>query len=147
MTSEGFNNTFPRAVLTPLPAQRPTAALLELLQLQVPSARGNGTLGHYALVVSNAKYVLAAQVQFDPPIAPPAAPVHAPNETGAVITEVNRQIMADHKEFALYTSTEAKLKQQVLQAVPSTYTNALKDKFIGFANVTTLAILTHLQND
>jgi hypothetical protein len=154
MTSEGYNNTFPHALLTLLPTQRPTAAILELLQqevganaISVPSSRGNGTLGHYALVVSPAKYVLSAQVQFVPPPAPGAAPVHLPTATGAQITKENQQFLADHKEFTLYTLTEAKLKQQVLQAVPTTYTNALKDKFIGFANVSTLDILTHLHND
>jgi hypothetical protein len=154
MTSEMNSNNFPRAVLTPLSTHRPTAAALELLQpevsanaISVPSARGNGTLGHYALVVSPEKYVLAANVVFDHPQPPGAAPIHGATPTGQQIAETNRQFLADQKEYNTYTTTEAKLKQQILQAVPSTYTNALKNKFIGFANVSSLDILTHLFND
>jgi hypothetical protein len=154
MMSEANNIPFPHAVLTPLPNERPTASTLELLQqelsanaISVPSARGNGSLGHYALVVSNAKYVLAEAVAFDPPVSPGVAPVHPPQGTAAQITEINRQFLADQREYHLYSSTEAKLKQQLLMAVPNTYTNALKDKFVGFANVTTLQILTHLNTD
>jgi hypothetical protein len=153
MTSEG-SNAFPHAVLTPLPPQRPTAAVLELLQqevsanaISVPSSRGNGLLGHYALVVSPARYMLASGVAFIAPESPGIAPVHAANATGHMITEDNRQFLADQKEFIIFSATEAKLKQQILQAVPPTYTNSLKNKFIGFANVSALAILTHLFND
>jgi hypothetical protein len=154
MMSEGNNIPFPHAVLTPLPNDRPTASTLELLQqelsanaISVPSARGNAALGHYALVVSAAKYVTAAAVAFDPPVSPGIAPVHPAQGTAAQITEINRQFLADQREYHLYSSTEAKLKQQLLMAVPTTYTNALKDKFVGFANVTTLQLLTHLHTD
>jgi hypothetical protein len=98
-------------------------------------------------VVSAAKYVLAAGEAFDPPVSPGAAPIHPNNATAAQITEINRQYLADQREYQIYSTTEAKLKQQLLLAVPPTYTNALKNKFIGFANVTTLALLTHLNTD
>jgi hypothetical protein len=137
MTTE-INNSFPHAVLTPLPQHRPTAAVLELLQqeisanaISVPSTRGNGTLGHYALVVTPALYTQAAAIPFIAPLAPGPAPIHQAGATAAQITEDNRQYLADQKEFSIYMATEAKLKQMVLTAVPTTYTNALKNKFIG----------------
>jgi hypothetical protein len=90
MMSEGNNLSFPHAVLAPLPNERPTASTLEILQqelsanaISVPSARGNGALGHYALVVSAQKYLAAAEAIFDPPISPGAAPVHPPQSTAA----------------------------------------------------------------
>jgi hypothetical protein len=133
MMDVSYHNSFPHAVLTPLPPQRPTAATLELLQQQlsantisVPTARGNGLLGHYSLVVTPVEYTIAAQIQFIPPHAPGVAPVHQQGATSAQFTEENRQFLASQKEFAIYTLTETKLKQLVLQAVPVDYTNALK---------------------
>jgi hypothetical protein len=91
--------------------------------------------------------MLAAQVQFVQPNETGAAPVHLPTATGAQITKENQQFLAYHREFTLYTSIEAKLKQQILQVVPPAYTNAFKERFIGFAHVLTLDILIYLHND
>jgi hypothetical protein len=152
MTSEGIFNTFPNAVLTPLPLQRPTAQTIELLQQEVStnaisvfSTRGNGMLGHFALAVQPAVYNAAAGVNFDPPL--PAVPgsIHPVGATAPIITKANRQFVHNQQELSIYASTDAKLKQQILAAVPATYTNALKYKYLGYTNVTTLAILTHLQ--
>jgi hypothetical protein len=149
MTTEISN--FPHAVLTPLAKHRPTVSALALLRqelntnaISVPSARGNGALGLYALVVSAATYTTDAAVAFDPPVNPGVAPVIPPAATAAIITETNRQFLADQKEFATFKATEAALKKQLLEAVPSTYINKLKHKTLGFANVTTLQIIEHL---
>jgi hypothetical protein len=86
------------------------------------------------LVVSAANYLAASNnVAFDEPANP-----------GAQIAEVTRQHASNLKEYELYVTTEAKLKQQLLAAVPSTYTDELTDPILGYANVTTLQILQHL---
>jgi hypothetical protein len=147
------SNNFPHAVLTPLPPTRPTAATLALLQqelnanaIAVASSRGDGLLGHYRLVVDDAAYTAAAanNAIFAPPANPGIQPIHARAATPAEITETNRQYLANQREFTVYTTTEAQLKRLILTAVPPTFTNALKDRTLGFANVTTLAIITHL---
>jgi hypothetical protein len=96
MMSEGNNLSFPHAVLTPLPNERPTASTRELLQqevstnaISVPSARRNRAIGHYSLVVSAEKYFAASEVIFDPPISPGAAPVHPPQSTAAQIVKIS----------------------------------------------------------
>jgi hypothetical protein len=151
MTSEVSSSNFPHAVLTPLASQRPTVTALEILRqelntnaISVPSARGNGLLGLYSLVVSPADYTAAAGVAFIAPINPGTAPTIVIGATSAVITEANRQFLADQKEFANYKATEAALKKLLLEAVPSTYINKLKDKALGFANVTTYMLIQHL---
>jgi hypothetical protein len=83
-------------------------------------------------------------VAFDFPANPGLQPIHARAATPAEITETSRQYLANQREFQLFTTTEAQLKRQVLAAVPPTFTNALKDRTLGFANITTFAILTHL---
>jgi hypothetical protein len=154
MASEETNNIFPHTVLTLLPTQIPTVAVLQQLQKEVsanvilvPSSRGYGTVGHYTLVVLAAKYILAAQVWFDPPLPPGLAQVHALAVTGAHITVDNRKYLADQKKFIIHSTTKEKIKQQVIQTLSSAYTNSLKAKFIGFANDSTLDILTHFQSD
>ena len=149
--SEIFNTIFPHPTLTPLSNTTPTGATLRILHqelnanaIAVPSTRGNGTLGHFALVTPAANYLLIATVPFVAPVHPGNAPVHQQNATGAQITEVNRQFTADGKEHTSYINTEAALKKQLLQAVPATFTQKLSHSELGYANITTLALLTHL---
>jgi hypothetical protein len=151
MTTEVSTMNFPHAVLTPLANQRPTVSALEILRqelntnaISIPSNRGNGLLGLYALVVSPATYTAAAGVVFNPPTNPGIAPIIPVQATIPMITELNRQFLADNKEFMIYKSTEASLKKLLLEAVPSTYVNKLKDKSLGFATVTTLMLIEHL---
>lgn len=146
------STSFPHDVLTPLPNERPTVATLRLLKqeltanaVSVHSLRGNGLLGHYALVVDDATYNIATtNIPFIQPAHPGQQPVHPAGATNAQITEVNRQFASDKSEFTLYRNTEAALKKQIIAAVPGTYINQLKHPQLGFANVTTLTILEHL---
>lgn len=150
MTTE---TPFPHDVLTPLPNERPTVATLRLLNqeittnaISVYSTGGNGLLGHYALVANNATYLAASNnVPFVAPVHPGQNPVHLAGATSAQITETNRRHAADLVEFNTYRKTDASLKKQLLAAVPGTYINRLKHQQLGFANITTLAILEHLQ--
>jgi hypothetical protein len=46
----------------------------------------------------------------------------------------------------IYVTAEASLKKLLLQAVPAIYTQKLRDPLLGYANITTLSILEHLDN-
>lgn len=151
MANEVTTNHFPHVVLTPLANSRPTVAALRLLHqelnanaIAIPSRRGNGALGHFRLVVPAAEYLARATVPFVEPTHPGNVPEHAAGATGPQITETNRQFLADSSEYQKYLVTRAALQQQILTAVPSTYTNSLKDDIVGFAEVTPLQILEHL---
>jgi hypothetical protein len=152
MTSE-TKTVFPHDVLIPLPNERPTVSSLLLLNqeitanaVSVHSLGGNGDLGHYALVADDATYLAASNnVAFVAPVHPGADPIHAAGATGPVINETNRNFAADLVVFNTYRTTDAVLKKQRIAAVPGTYINSLKHQQLGFANVTTLAILQHLQ--
>jgi hypothetical protein len=150
MTSE-TKTVFPYDVLTPLPNARPTVTSLLLLNQEITanavsvySFGGNGDLGHYPLVTDAATYLAASNnVAIVAPVHPGANPIHVVGETAAVITETNRRFAADLLEFNTYRTTDAVLEKQLIAAVPGTYINSLKQ--LGFANVTTLKILQHLQ--
>lgn len=154
------DNKFPHPILTPLGSEAPTVASLKLLHKQinanaisVPSARGNGALGHYILVVDAATYTAratpvgaAAPVVFIVPVNPGPTAVHAPGATGPAMAENNRLHAIDAAEFKTFLVTEAALKQQVLLAVPEVFYEVLGDEEIGYANITTKQILTHLDS-
>jgi hypothetical protein len=154
MTTE-TKATFPHDTLTPLPNERPTVALLKKLKkeivanaISVHSGEGNGLLGHYALVVDATAYLAkSGNIAFVPPIFPGKNPTHPAGATAPQITEINRQHKADITEFNTYHKTDAALRKQLIDAIPAEYIDILQDQEMGFANVTTLEIMTHLQSN
>lgn len=152
MAETGITTNFPHSVLTPLPNERPTQQTLHQLHRElnanaasVHSNRGNGILGHLALVVPDATYLNASNgVLFDPPVNPGANPVHLPQATQAQIAEANRQFVTDLAEFKTFVQTEAALKKQLIAAVPLPFLSQLQDELLGVAPITTLRLLTHL---
>jgi hypothetical protein len=112
----------------------------------LPSARGDGILGHYILVVKAAVYELRSvgNVPFVLPVNAGLSAIHIVGATGPQIAEGNRVHGLDTIEFNTYLNTEAALKQQVIQAVPEVFYEQLGDDAIGYANVSTKQILAHL---
>jgi hypothetical protein len=143
---------FPYQVLTPFPDERPSRQSLLLLHREVnanamaiPSRRGDGLQGHYALVVPPATYLMiSGNIPFIPPPNPGAEPIHPLGATQHVISEANRQYLAQMQEFDMYTTTAAYIKNQILKAVPSTFLYELEDEVLSFARVSALDILQHL---
>lgn len=153
--SPDISGRFPYPVLTPFPDGTPTYQTLCLLHKEVnanamaiPSRRGDGIQGHYALVVSEATYLTeSGNIPFIPPHNPGAEPVHPVGATQHIITEGNRQYLAQTQEFDIYTATSAYIKNQIIKAVPATFLYALEDTVRGFARVSVLEILQHLDRD
>ena len=150
--TDTISSTFPHPELTVLADSRPTFISLQRLHAEiqsnaesVPSIRGNGELGHLAITMTAAQFLIeSGGVPFDPPVHPGAAPDHPAGATAPIITEINRQFLADQKEFTLYTSVAANLKRQLLKAVPELYLEALRHPTRNFSRLTVLAILEHL---
>ena len=152
---------FPHPILTPLATnEEPTAATLRVLHKQInenaiaiPSSRGNGLLGHFILVVDDAVYTTRAgndaannPITFDLPTNPGPSAVHLAGASAEAIAEANRVHAIRSKEFTIFVNTEAALKKQVIAAVPETYYSILGDDIIGYADVTVLEILAHLDD-
>ena len=151
--TESKSYPFPHPELTALATDsRPTFISLQLLHAElqsnaesVPSIRGNGALGHLALTMIPAAFLLeSGNVPFDPPVHPGAAPDHPPAATAPIITEINRQFLADQREFAVYTDVGFHLKRQLLKAVPALYLDKLRHPTRHFARHTVLELLAHL---
>jgi hypothetical protein len=150
MSDTYFATIFPDQELTSLSNQPLTQATRRILHQEinanataVRSARGNGLLRHYAMVTEAATYTAEEGVEaFAPPVHRGNTPAKGAN--AAAITEANRQFLAAGKENMLYANTDKALKKLILQAVPTVFTQKLKDERLGYANVTTLQLLTHL---
>lgn len=146
-------DSFPHGELQPIPLEdKPTFANLKVIHQQlnanamaIPSSRGGGVHGHLALVIPTAQFdAIPATIPWQEPVHPGAAPAHAAAATSAQITETNRAYKANLDEFLLYVATSTALKKLLLAAVPDTFVELLKDDALGYANVTTLQLLNHL---
>lgn len=104
---------------------------------------GGGNLGHLALCVTPEVYATLSPTPFAPPQNP--GPIYNPPAgTGAVIAAAERLFNERSRQFHLYNNTDKALKRQLLEAVEPTYLRAKENRITGFANVTTLDLLTHL---
>ena len=135
---------FPREKLTPFPPdQPPNAAMVNMLKRElfanaaaIPCPAGGGNHGHLGLVMPVADYaalgggVVPWVDPADPGVLAPAAGV------AAVIAAATAQWNNDKFVYNTFVGVRNKLKQQVLEAVPDCYLNALADPMIGYANVT-----------
>jgi hypothetical protein len=115
----------------------------------VYSARGDGLLGHLALTINSKDYKSRSKgnVDFDPPVNPPASPTHKDNATEAEITEDNRKHTALRHDFFLWHNVDTVLRNLIIAAVPGIFLATMKNPVTGFGNVTCLALLTHLHNN
>lgn len=143
---------YPHPTVTPI-LEEPTFATLQTLiaelntnAMAVPSNRGGGAHGHLTLLVQPANYLLLAGVAFVPPPNPGPVPIHPAAATAAQIAELNRQFTANQLEYRTYLNVEQTLKSMLLQAVLPTFLSILRDPELGFAQVTTIALLTHLRD-
>jgi hypothetical protein len=143
---------FPHPELTPIPGipDRKSIALvrqqLNANALSQHSNRGNGALGLLHLTVSDATYLArSGNIPFIAPVHPGPQPVIHAEATQFQIIEANRQYLANVTEIGSYTTSDTTMKHQLIAAINPTYIDCLKDKHIGFANVTILDILNHLE--
>ncbi|CAB9530275.1 hypothetical protein SEMRO_2814_G337720.1 [Seminavis robusta] len=153
MTSFVAIDHFTKETLTALHAdEKPNYSTLKVIHqelnanaMAITSTLGGGHYGHLALVIPAAAFnALPNAIAWVNPAHPGAAPVHVGQPTGAQIAETNRLYAADETKFLIYKATETALQKQLLEAIPDTYTKELKHEMYGYAQVTTLALLTHL---
>ena len=141
---------FPHPTVSPIVGQ-PSYETLKTLKLflstnaaSVISHLGNGALGLLWLIVSDAVYNALSTVPFIPPINPGPIPIIPALSTGPVIASLTATHERESKIFHEYNNTDKALKQLLLSVVDDMFTRALKNRFIGYANVSTKQLLTHL---
>ncbi|CAB9517330.1 hypothetical protein SEMRO_849_G210550.1 [Seminavis robusta] len=144
---------FAKATLTAIPPdEKPTYNSLKTIHqelndnaMAINSTLGGGHYGHLRLVLPPIKYNdLPNTIPWVNPLHPGEAPVHGVAPTGPQITETNRVYAANETKFLIYRATETALKKQLIEAVPDTFIKTLKHDMYGYAQVTVIAMLNHL---
>ena len=108
------------------------------------SNRGNRQLGLIFLTLKPEVYDTISSVQFVPPTNPGLNPTIPQNSTGPQISEIRRCYKESYDEWMHYDQTDKALRKLLLAVVDESYVRSLRDKYVGYANITTLTILNHL---
>jgi hypothetical protein len=112
----------------------------------IQSHLGNGQLGLLSLTVSPTVYATLSNTAFVPPVNPGPTPDIPDGSTGPQIAEIRFAFTAATDLFKEYDLADKALKQLLLGAVDDMFVRSLATKYIGYLNVTTKEILTHLYN-
>lgn len=100
------------------------------------------------LTVTPTVYNTQSATPFVPPVNPGVALVITQAmPTAAQITKAHRQHNSKAAIFKEYDDTDKALKALIMSVVDETYLRALRDRHVGYANLTTLQILRHLYNN
>ena len=130
---------------------RPTYEALHALRQQlrtnaasIPTALGGGQHGYAAITMTDQQYQQLTNQQFVTPAYPGVHPAIPANATGHQIKQLEREHKADLQQYQQYVAVQQALKKQLIQAIDPIYLKAQEDRVIGFANRTTLDLLTYL---
>jgi hypothetical protein len=141
---------FPHSSL-PKVAGDPTCEDLKVIQrllntnaMSIASYGGGRRHGHPGIIMTNEEYFAIAVGVFPVPVNHvPSAPVLA-GMTAAVIAETTRLYCEATQVYRTYNNVDQAIKKLLIGAFNDAYLNALSDEIVGYANCTSLQILTHL---
>jgi hypothetical protein len=114
------------------------------MRRSVLSYEGGGQHGHLGLIMMNDEYFALVMDVFTAPENPGATYVHPDNATAAQITEANRAHTEVIRVYRTYSNVDQAFKKLIIDAFEDQFLNALSDKVVGYANRTSLDLLTHL---
>ena len=110
----------------------------------VESTLGGGSHGLLGLTVSTNTYNTITGQQFAAPQNPGALPVIPDGATSAQINELVRQHGERLRIWREYNITSSALKQLLLKAFDEMYFKGIRDRHVGYNNVTLLQMIQHL---
>jgi hypothetical protein len=118
--------------------------LLNTNAMSVASYEGGGRHGHLGIIMTNEKNFAIAVDVFPVPANPgPLAAVVA-GMTAAVITDTTRLHREATQVYRTYHNVDQAIKKFIIESFDDAYLNALSDEIVGYANCTSLQVLTHL---
>jgi hypothetical protein len=118
--------------------------LLNTNDMIVPSYVGGGRHGHLGIIMTNEEYFPIASDVFPVPDNPGASPEVVVGMPASVIAELTRLFCEAIQVYPTYHNVDRAIKKMILEAFDDAYLNALSNEVVGYANCTSLDLLTHL---
>jgi hypothetical protein len=110
----------------------------------VASYEGGGRHGHLGIMMTNEEYFAIAVDVFPIPNNPgPSAAVVA-GMTAAVIAETQQLHREATQVYRKYHNVDQAIKKLIIESFDDAYLNALSDEIVGYANCTSLQLLSHI---
>jgi hypothetical protein len=116
--------------------------LLNTNGMSVSSYVGGGRHGHLGIIMTNEEYFAIAADVFPVPENTGASPEVVVGMTAAVIAELTRLHREATQVYRTYHNVDQGIKKLILEAFDDAYLNALSDEIVGYANCTSLDLLT-----
>jgi hypothetical protein len=118
--------------------------LLNANYMSVCSYKSGGQNGHLGIIMTNAEYFTVATDVFLPPKNPGPAATIVAGMMGVHIAKMGRLHAAVIRTYSMYNNVDQAFKKMIIYAFEDHYLNALSDEIFGYANCTSLQLLTHL---
>jgi hypothetical protein len=118
--------------------------LLNTNAMSVATYEGGGRHGHLGIIMTNEEYFAIGVNVFPVPNNPgPSAAVVA-GMKAAVISETTQIHREATQVYHTYHNVDQAIKKLIIESFDDAYLNALLDEIVGYANCTSLQLLTHL---
>jgi hypothetical protein len=108
------------------------------------SYEGGGRHGHLGIIMTNEEYFTIAVDVFPVPANPGPSAVVVAGMTAAVIAETIRLHREATQVYRTYHNVDQAIKKLIIESFDDAYLNALSNEIVGYANCTSLQLLTHL---
>jgi hypothetical protein len=118
--------------------------LLNINAMSVAAYEGGGHHGHLGIIMTNEEYFAIAVGVFPVPNNPGPSDAVMVGMTAAVIAETTRLHLEATQVYRTYHKVDQAVKKLIIESFDDTYLNALSDEIVGYANCTSLQLLTHL---
>jgi hypothetical protein len=115
--------------------------LLNTNAMSVASYEGGGIRGHLGIIMTDEEYFAIAVDVFPVPNNPGPSAAVVLGMTASVIAETTRLHREATQVYRTYHNVDQKL---IIESFDDAYCNALSDEIVGYANCTSLQLLTHL---
>ena len=149
VTAEDLIESFPHPTIQPIIGRPNYDSITEFhLKLNANAAsihsnRGNGKLSHLFLTAPEVCNALST-TDFVPPTNPGLNPEIPDGATGNQISSLRRNHDNLLEEFNTYDQADKALKSQVIATFDEPCIRCLRNKYVGFANVSTREIIQYL---
>jgi hypothetical protein len=118
--------------------------LLNKNAMSVASYEGGGCHGHLSIIMTNEEYFAVAVDIFPVPNNPGPSVVVVTGMIAAAIAETTRLHKEATQVYRTYHNVNQAINKLIIEAFDDAYLDALSDEIVGYANCTSLQLLTHL---